>query len=135
MNPDIQGKSLRPRDLFLSVLEKTAAERTAFLRKMSGADERLRAEVVELLREHEQVGNFLESPALLERTPGSTMPITTSMLGTMEKAGDRIGRYKLLQQIGEGGCGIVYMAEQEEPVRRRVALKIIKLGMDTRSVI
>jgi serine/threonine protein kinase/tetratricopeptide (TPR) repeat protein len=52
-----------------------------------------------------------------------------------EKAGDRIGRYKLLQQIGEGGCGVVYMAEQEEPVRRRVALKIIKLGMDTKSVI
>src|SRR5438445_13201414 len=53
----------------------------------------------------------------------------------IEKPGDRIGRYKLLQQIGEGGCGIVYMAQQEEPVRRQVALKIIKLGMDTRSVI
>ena len=52
-----------------------------------------------------------------------------------EKAGDRIGRYKLLQKIGEGGCGVVYMAEQEEPVRRRVALKVIKLGMDTREVI
>ena len=56
------------------------------------------------------------------------MPVT-------EKAGDRIGRYKLLQQIDEGGCGVVYMAEQEEPVRRRVALKVIKLGMDTKSVI
>jgi len=52
-----------------------------------------------------------------------------------ERPGDRIGRYKLLQKIGEGGCGLVYMAEQEEPVRRRVALKIIKLGMDTRQVI
>src|SRR6266576_5050027 len=52
-----------------------------------------------------------------------------------EKEGDRIGRYKLLQQIGEGGMGVIYMAEQEEPVRRRVALKVIKLGMDTRSVI
>ena len=52
-----------------------------------------------------------------------------------EKPGDRIGRYKLLQKIGEGGCGVVYMAEQEEPVRRRVALKVIKLGMDTREVI
>ena len=49
-----------------------------------------------------------------------------------EQPGDRIGRYKLLQQIGEGGCGVVYMAEQEEPVRRRVALKVIKLGMDTK---
>src|SRR5262245_35230852 len=54
---------------------------------------------------------------------------------TAEKPGARIGRYKVLQQIGEGGCGMVYMAEQEEPVRRRVALKIIKLGMDTRHVI
>ena len=52
-----------------------------------------------------------------------------------EKPGDKIGHYKLLQQIGEGGCGVVYMAEQEEPVRRRVALKVIKLGMDTKSVI
>ena len=57
-----------------------------------------------------------------------TVPLT-------EKPGDTIGRYKLLQQIGEGGCGVVYMAEQDEPVRRRVALKIIKLGMDTKSVI
>src|SRR5262245_36425585 len=52
-----------------------------------------------------------------------------------DKAGDRIGRYKLLQQIGEGGCGVVYMAEQAEPVRRRVALKVIKLGMDTKNVV
>src|SRR4030095_2935767 len=52
-----------------------------------------------------------------------------------EREGDRIGRYKLLQKIGEGGCGVVYMAEQVEPVRRRVALKVIKLGMDTKSVI
>lgn len=53
----------------------------------------------------------------------------------MEGPGSRIGRYKLLQQIGEGGCGTVFMAEQEEPVRRRVALKIIKLGMDTKAVV
>jgi serine/threonine protein kinase len=53
----------------------------------------------------------------------------------IEKPGDRIGRYKLLEKIGEGGCGIVYMAEQEEPVRRRVALKVIKLGMDTKHLI
>src|SRR3989442_1076257 len=59
----------------------------------------------------------------------------TVSLPAAEKTGDRIGRYKLLQQIGEGGCGVVYMAEQEEPVRRRVALKVIKLGMDTKQVI
>src|SRR5512135_1264540 len=59
----------------------------------------------------------------------------TEIVPTPERAGDRIGRYKLLQQIGEGGCGVVYVAEQEEPVRRRVALKVIKLGMDTKTVI
>jgi len=60
--------------------------------------------------------------------PDSTLPlrVTTINLPLTEKPGDRIGRYKLLQKIGEGGCGVVYMAEQEEPVRRRVALKIIK---------
>jgi len=64
---------------------------------------------------------------------GSPAPGAVSESGS--QAGKRIGRYKLLQQIGEGGCGVVYMAEQEEPVQRRVALKIIKLGMDTRQVI
>src|SRR6266700_3219246 len=60
----------------------------------------------------------------------------TEIVATVtEKAGDRIGHYKLLQKIGEGGCGVVYMAEQEEPVRRRVALKVVKLGMDTKQVI
>ena len=62
-------------------------------------------------------------------------PSDTSEVAVTEKPGDRIGRYKLLEKIGEGGCGIVYMAEQAEPVRRRVALKIIKLGMDTKQVI
>jgi serine/threonine protein kinase/tetratricopeptide (TPR) repeat protein len=66
-------------------------------------------------------------------TEQNDLPTASRQLA--EKPGDRIGRYKLLQQIGEGGCGIVYMAEQEEPIRRRVALKIIKLGMDTHSVI
>src|SRR5205085_2590382 len=58
-----------------------------------------------------------------------------TIVSMTEKPGDKIGRYKLLQKIGEGGCGTVYMAEQEEPVRRRVALKVIKLGMDTQQVI
>ncbi len=58
-----------------------------------------------------------------------------TLVQVTERPGDRIGRYRLLQSIGEGGCGIVYMAEQEEPVRRRVALKVIKLGMDTAQVV
>ena len=65
-----------------------------------------------------------------QATDAGSPPAGTIVLSfpVTEQAGDRIGRYKLLQQIGEGGCGVVYMAEQEEPVRRRVALKVIKLG-------
>jgi serine/threonine protein kinase len=68
-----------------------------------------------------------------QKSAGRQFPIEEAR--GRSQPGDRIGRYKLLQQIGEGGCGVVYMAEQEEPVRRRVALKVIKLGMDTKSVI
>src|SRR5690349_6243042 len=136
MKPDAQtNPAPRARDLFMDVLDRAPGERAAFLNSACGGDAKLRAEVEELLREHEQVGDFLATPAMLDRTPGSTIPISAETLAAMEKAGDRIGRYKLLQKIGEGGGGIVYMAEQEEPVRRRVALKIIKLGMDTKSVI
>src|SRR6058998_1236342 len=67
--------------------------------------------------------------------PAAASEAKTIALPPEEKIGDKIGRYKLLQTLGEGGCGIVYMAEQEEPVRRRVALKVIKLGMDTKQVI
>jgi tetratricopeptide (TPR) repeat protein/tRNA A-37 threonylcarbamoyl transferase component Bud32 len=80
-----------------------------------------------LLLAASQAGSFLESPAL-----GST-PDTASSV--MERPGAQIGRYKLLQQIGEGGMGVVYMAEQVEPVKRRVALKVVKPGLDTRQVI
>ena len=73
---------------------------------------------------------FLKEPAVA--LPGNTIVIPTPLT---EKPGNRIGPYKLLQQIGEGGCGVVYMAEQEQPIRRRVALKVIKLGMDTKAVI
>lgn len=92
----------------------------------------MRQRIEALLLAAEQAGNFLEEPPTgLTKGAGSTLAITEPS----ERTGDRIGRYKLLQQIGEGGCGVVYMAEQEEPVRRRVALKVIKLGMDTKSVI
>src|SRR5262249_52785933 len=94
-------------------------------------DARLRQQVDALLEAHERAEGFLESaPKGLDFN--RTVPIPT--LPT-EKPGDRIGRYKLLQQIGEGGCGVVYMAEQEEPIHRRVALKVIKLGMETKQVV
>src|ERR1017187_6922787 len=109
-----------------------AGERAAYLNEACVGDAVLRQRVEELLQASEQAGAFLESPAAVPLGPGGTIHLE---LSPTEKPGDRIGRYKLLQQIGEGGCGVVYMAEQEEPVRRRVALKVIKLGMDTRSVI
>jgi hypothetical protein len=115
--------------LFDAALELPPQERSAYLAKACGEDEELRRRLERLLRNLERAGNFLAQDYV--GSPGGTRYSTV----TAEKPGDRIGRYKLLEQIGEGGCGVVYMAEQEEPVRRRVALKIIKLGMDTRSVI
>src|SRR2546426_796992 len=131
----------REREIFLGALEKARpAERSAFLDAACGDDYALRRRVEELLHEQQEIGGFLETPAMSGARPSATTPAvgpggTAVIVTVTEKPGDRIGRYKLLQKIGEGGCGIVYMAEQEEPVRRRVALKVIKLGMDTRSVV
>src|SRR5712671_6477571 len=126
------------RQLFFDALDKTPEERAAFLDAACVGDEALRQRVERLLREQEDLGGFLETPVLAAGSfsAGAVGPNGTALIGTVtEKPGDRIGRYKLLQKIGEGGCGVVYMAEQEEPVRRRVALKVIKLGMDTKAVI
>ncbi len=114
-----------------AALELREPERAAYLDKACAGDAALRARVEELLRAHELANDFLEAPPagiVFKRTNLANVPVA-------EKAGDKIGRYKLLEQIGEGGCGVVYVAEQQEPVRRRVALKVIKLGMDTKQVI
>src|SRR5690349_2093808 len=123
----------REQDVFTEALRRTTPEaRAAYLDGACGTDTGLRARVEALLHASGSAGDFLEQPPTgLAASDGSTLVV----IGVSEKPGDRIGRYKLLQQIGEGGCGVVYMAEQEEPVRRRVALKVIKLGMDTRQVI
>jgi len=114
---------------FTAALDLPPEQRAAYLDKACGGDAALRRRIEDLLSAH-AASEFLERPAVPVAVP--TMHISPPL---SERAGDRIGRYKLLQQIGEGGCGVVYMAEQEEPVRRRVALKVIKLGMDTESVI
>jgi len=108
------------------------AERSLFLDQACSADLDLRQRVEALLQADRDAGGFLSHPSQPARPDA---PQTIASTSVTEKPGDRIGRYKLLQKIGEGGCGVVYMAEQEEPVRRRVALKVIKLGMDTKSVI
>ena len=118
--------------VFSAARQLPVRERAAYLDETCADDASLRQRVEELLRASEQAGAFLESPAAVPLGPGGTLRLE---LSPAEKPGGRIGRYKLLQQIGEGGCGVVYMAEQEEPVHRRVALKVIKLGMDTKSVI
>ncbi len=120
----IADQSNREKEIFEQALDITPTEeRLRFLTSACGKDAALLARVQALLRADESGESFLP-----EQPKATVVAIT-------EKPGDRIGRYKLLQQIGEGGCGVVYMAEQTEPVRRRVALKVIKLGMDTKQVI
>ncbi len=115
-----------------ALLCATPEARAAYLSGACGTDAALRQRVEALLHAAENAGDFLEEPPTgLSGDAAPTVRVET----LSETAGDKIGRYKLLQQIGEGGCGVVYMAEQLEPVRRRVALKVIKLGMDTKSVI
>src|SRR4051812_14543888 len=109
--------------IFAEALRMPSAERAAYLAEATDGNPQLREEVESLLTSY-AAGDFLEQVAApqFRHTLHLNVPIT-------EKPGDLIGRYKLLQQIGEGGCGVVYMAEQEQPFQRRVALKIIKLGM------
>jgi WD40 repeat protein/serine/threonine protein kinase len=106
--------------------------RDAYLLQACGQNRELRRSVDDLLAAFNDAAaiDFLKTG---DRGPEGLTATTEAR--PEESPGTVIGRYKLLQKIGEGGMGVVYMAEQEEPVRRRVALKIIKLGMDTRSVI
>jgi eukaryotic-like serine/threonine-protein kinase len=130
------GTEVRRRELFLAALERTnTAERTTFLIKACAGDEKLRLEVEELLIEHAQIDNFLDDPAVSGTSAFSPILLDSDYAGVTEKLGDRIGPYKLIARMGEGGCGVVYKAEQEQPLRRTVALKVIKLGMDTKAVI
>jgi WD40 repeat protein/serine/threonine protein kinase/tetratricopeptide (TPR) repeat protein len=116
-------------ELFAAALEIDGPdERSAYLDRSCGGDDALRARVEALLRAHERAGSFLQAvPVAGAATLDAPKPL--------EGPGTVIGPYKLLQPIGEGGMGTVYMAEQTAPVRRLVALKVIKAGMDTRQVL
>jgi serine/threonine protein kinase/tetratricopeptide (TPR) repeat protein len=120
----------RANDLFLQARELgTPDARQAYLDEVCAGDVVLRAEVESLLEASARAGRFLESPAPVpHRVAAVDDPIR-------ERPGTVIGPYKLLEQIGEGGFGIVFMAEQTQPVRRKVALKLLKPGMDTRQVV
>lgn len=127
------------RRLFMELADLPSNERDQALASL--VDVELRAEVRALLHADKQAGAFLSAPTANAACPPSTAAVVsghaqdTRLTIAAEHEGRVIGRYKLLQPIGEGGFGTVWMAEQREPVKRRVALKVIKLGMDTRQVI
>ena len=146
MNEELTDKAEK---IFCSALKtRTPEQRNNLLDRECSGDVALRMLVEELLAVQPEVNQFFKSfpNSGVVRLPmnklAESAQKTTGLMGNVnvqagpdEFIGKTIGPYKLLQQIGEGGCGAVYMAEQERPVRRRVALKIIKLGMDTKSVI
>ncbi len=113
--------------VFAAALETNPDQREAFLNGVCAANPALRASVEALLQAYEQAGGFLnpdpEGQPTIDHAPIS------------ERTGSTIGCYKLLEQIGEGGFGVVFMAEQQKPIQRKVALKVIKPGMDTREVV
>src|SRR5262245_53980471 len=116
-------------EIFLAALEqKDPAERAAYLDRACRPDAELRRQVEGLLQAHEAAGSFLEQ-SLFRTTP------TVDQSPWQEQPGTVIGPYKPLQQLGEGGFGVVCMAEQQEPIRRKVALKVLKPGMDSKQVI
>jgi len=112
--------------LYEALSRVDAEEREAYLETTCGTNIKLRAEIDSLLLAYADEKGLLKAPSDLLEEPNNILTEAPGML---------IGRYKLLEKIGEGGMAVVYMAEQQEPIRRKVALKIIKLGMDTRQVI
>jgi serine/threonine protein kinase/Flp pilus assembly protein TadD len=129
----------KARELFLHAVGKLPVEGWAkYIAQACGGDSELQRQVEHLLHVHREAGSFLERPAA---KLGDTRDLETLPEGEktaerpVEGPGTAIGPYKLLKQIGEGGMGVVWMAEQSQPVQRKVALKIIKPGMDSRSII
>ena len=125
MNPN------REEALFALALKQPPNDRAAFLDAVCSGDPALRQRLEALLVAHDQPASLLTTHAEAAR-PTLKLDLADA---PDEAVGQTLGRYKLLERIGEGGCGVVYVAEQTEPVRRRVALKVIKLGMDTKQVV
>jgi serine/threonine protein kinase len=120
---------MNERSIFAAALDITdPAERAAYLDEACGGEPGLRRHIDELLAAQQDLGSFLARPPVVPAGGAAPEPVC-------EGPGSKIGPYKLLQQIGEGGMGVVYMAEQEQPVRRKVALKIIKPGMGSAQVV
>jgi eukaryotic-like serine/threonine-protein kinase len=113
------------KEVFGDAIELPPAQREEFVHRACGLDAALLAEVRELLRAHGAAPGFLAMPTLGGRQAGQVL----------EGPGSEIGKYRLVERVGEGGFGVVFIAEQREPVARRVALKVIKPGMDTAAVV
>ncbi|GMV24216.1 MAG: hypothetical protein AMXMBFR58_02470 [Phycisphaerae bacterium] len=126
------GERERMREIFDQVRRLPKEQRGAFLDALPAADAPLRAQIEDMVAALDEAGRFLAEPTCDGAGVASAGTVDPPL---RETPGTRIGPYKLLQLIGEGGFGSVFMAEQEKPVSRKVALKIIKLGMDTRQVI
>jgi WD40 repeat protein/serine/threonine protein kinase len=122
-----EKQAMTERDVFEAALELPPENRGAYLHGVCGGDAALRQRLEALLSKHDRAGNFLEAPV-------ANLVITADD-PIAERPGTVIGPYKLLEPIGEGGFGVVFLAEQQQPVRRPVALKVLKPGMDTRQVI
>jgi serine/threonine protein kinase len=123
-----EGNAATLEDIFLAAVEKAPSDRATYLDAVCGSDAKLRAQVEALLRSHDEAGSLLEQPLF---RPGPTLDEPPAP----EQPGITVGPYKLLEQIGEGGMGTVWMAQQTEPVKRLVAVKLIKAGMDSKLVI
>lgn len=134
LEPSASTTTKNLREIFAAALSSDdAEERERILQAECGQDRELLDSVRALLEESSEIGDFLERPVFDPRLSLNGDRCSNGTVG--EKIGDQIGPYLLVDHIGEGGGGSVYLAEQRVPVRRRVALKILKLGMDTRSVI
>jgi len=129
--PEMSPDSQREAALFQAAAQLAGNVRASFLDNACQGNAALRDRLEALLSAHEQTDGAL---AELQTALKATMNIELAGVPD-ETIGQKIGRYKILENVGEGGCGVVYVAEQTEPVRRRVALKVIKLGMDTKAVV
>src|SRR5690606_32562569 len=128
--PESSGSVSRSaKEIFGEIVELARDEREAAVARLAGGDAAVRAEVESLLAAHDEAERFLEDPTIAPGPDASTPGLR------MEGVGSWIGPYYLAAVIGEGGFGTVYLAGQEQPVRRRVPLKVIKLGMAARQVI
>jgi serine/threonine protein kinase/tetratricopeptide (TPR) repeat protein len=120
--PDIEA-------IFFEALQQEPQSRAAYLNEVCGQDVALRQRVEQFLDAQADIGSFLQAPA------AAPLVATVDEQPIRERPGTVIGPYKLLEQIGEGGFGVVFMADQQQPVRRKVALKVLKPGMDSRQVV